>query len=121
MPSAETAEEKKLYSGIINQNSDILLQLINDILEISRIESGNMSFEFRPCSLNSLVEDVYKSCLLQVPAAVEFIECTLSEDMIIETDVMRLRQVLMNFVRDNFLFILYNEFYMGCVLLVNSR
>jgi two-component system sensor histidine kinase len=42
--------------------------------------------------------------LLQVPAAVEFIECTLSEDMIIETDVMRLRQVLMNFVSNAFKF-----------------
>lgn len=97
-------DEKLEYIHIINSNCELLLKLINDILEISRIESGNMSFEFRPCSLNSLVEDVYKSCLLQVPAAVEFIECTLSEDMIIETDVMRLRQVLMNFVSNAFKF-----------------
>lgn len=41
LPSAETAEEKKLYSGIINQNSDILLQLINDILDLSKIGGRN--------------------------------------------------------------------------------
>lgn len=36
LPSAETLEEEKLYSSIINQNSEILLQLINDILDLSR-------------------------------------------------------------------------------------
>ena len=42
-------EERLEYIGSINKNSDLLLKLINDILELSRIESGYMSFEYEKC------------------------------------------------------------------------
>ena len=59
MPSAETAEEKKLYSDIINQNSDILLQLINDILDLSKIEAGTLEYIKRPMNLGEVCRTIY--------------------------------------------------------------
>ena len=40
-------EEKQEFISIINDNTDLLLKLVNDVLELSRIESGNMSFNYR--------------------------------------------------------------------------
>lgn len=59
LPSAETAEEKKLYSDIINQNSDILLQLINDILDLSKIEAGTLEYIKRPMNLGEVCRTIY--------------------------------------------------------------
>lgn len=42
----EAQEEKEEYIGIIRKNSNVLLQLINDILDLSRIESGNQRYIF---------------------------------------------------------------------------
>lgn len=93
-------EEKRDYITAINTNCELLLKLINDILEISRIESGNMSFSFAPCSVNKLVEDVYQMNVLIVPSSISFIKETLAEDITLTTDCARLKQVLVNFVNN---------------------
>ena len=97
-------EDKQEYIRIININCELLLKLINDILEISRIESGNMSFEFETCNLNDLVEDIYKMCVLQTPPNVEFKTLTPVDSLCIDTDAMRVKQVIMNFVNNAFKF-----------------
>lgn len=52
--------ERLEYIGSINKNSDLLLKLINDILELSRIESGYMSFEYEKCFVSELVDSIYR-------------------------------------------------------------
>lgn len=96
--------EKREFITTINTNCELLLKLINDILEISRIESGNMSFVFEDCSINKLVEDIYQMNYLTVPPAVSFIKETLAEDIVLSTDSARLKQVLVNFVNNAFKF-----------------
>ena len=93
-------EEKKDFITAINTNCELLLKLINDILEISRIESGNMSFSFAPCSVNKLVEDIYQMNILITPPSISFIKETLAEDITLTTDCTRLKQVLVNFVNN---------------------
>lgn len=97
-------EDKLEYIRIINKNCELLLKLINDILEISRIESGHMAFVFEPCNLNDIVNDVYGMCLLQTPPQVEFIKNIPTEPIYLNTDMMRLEQVLVNFVNNAFKF-----------------
>ena len=97
-------EEKIGYIQIINKNCELLLKLINDILEISRIESGNMSFNFEPCELNGLVDDIYDMCQLQTPADVRFVKRQLPEALYLDTDIVRLKQVIVNFINNAFKF-----------------
>ena len=98
LPSAETAEEKKLYSGIINQNSDILLQLINDILDLSKIEAGTFDFYPALIDVNQTLEEIEQSMQLRLrhnnvtfTFAERLSQCTLY------TDKNRLIQLLANF------------------------
>ncbi|MDD6209946.1 MAG: histidine kinase dimerization/phospho-acceptor domain-containing protein, partial [Bacteroidales bacterium] len=97
-------EEKTEFIGTINKNCELLLKLINDILEISRIESGNMSFTLEPCNLNELAVEIYDMCRLQAPSGVSFIKNTPETPVYIETDTMRLKQVIVNFVNNAFKF-----------------
>lgn len=93
-------EEKREFITTINKNCELLLKLINDILEISRIESGSMSFVFELHSINQIIDDIYQMNYLIVPPSVSFIKETLSEDIMITTDSARLKQVLVNFVNN---------------------
>ena len=52
-------EEKADFINTINTNCELLLKLINDILELSRIESGNMTFSYSTCNLNNWVDSMY--------------------------------------------------------------
>ena len=97
-------EEKKEFITTINTNCELLLKLINDILEISRIESGNMSFVMDLHSINTIVEEVYQMNYLAVPSSVTFCKELLAEDIILMTDAARLKQVLVNFVNNAFKF-----------------
>lgn len=54
-------EEKQEFISIINDNTDLLLKLVNDVLELSRIESGNMSFNYREESVRSLLNSIYNT------------------------------------------------------------
>ena len=51
--------DKQLFAKTINQSCDLLLVLINDILEVSRLQSGQMKFEKESCSVKELVDDLY--------------------------------------------------------------
>ena len=91
-------EEKKEYIGIINQNTEVLLNLINDILELSRIDSGSASFTWQDKDVRTLLYTLYQTFSVQIKPGLKF-QCDFpEEDFTINVDVMRLQQVIGNFL-----------------------
>ena len=93
-------EDKQQYIDIINTNSELLLKLINDILELSRIESGYMSFKIEKCSVEELINEVYSTHKVLIPSHLEFLKETDAVDAEVEIDRGRLTQVLTNFLNN---------------------
>ncbi|RHJ87618.1 HAMP domain-containing sensor histidine kinase [Parabacteroides sp. AM08-6] len=93
-------EEKSEFTDLISKNSDLLLKLINDILDLSRIESGRISFTFENHNLSKLIEDVYNTHHLLMPENVELRKKMPETPAIIHTDWFRLTQVLTNFINN---------------------
>jgi signal transduction histidine kinase len=60
LTQSEDPEEKEMFKQVIEQNSDQLLQLVGDILELSRLESGDLSFHWEEVDLNGMMEDLYQ-------------------------------------------------------------
>ena len=83
---------------LINTNSDLLLNLINDILDLSRIESGRMSFSFQQYSLNELISTIYQTFQVLMPENVELRMQIPEKSISIPTDKLRLTQVITNFL-----------------------
>ena len=86
-------EERENFTELINTNSDLLLNLINDILDLSRIESGRMSFSFQQYSLNELISTIYQTFQVLMPENVELRMQIPEKSISIPTDKFRLTQV----------------------------
>jgi len=93
-------EERCEYIKTINRNSDLLLSLINDILELSRLESGYMSFEFALCRMSELVDEIYQTHQMLVPEYLEFIKEPDAVQVEVNVDKGRLIQVIANFLNN---------------------
>ena len=98
LPTADTPEEQKLYSDIINQNSDILLQLINDILDLSKIEAGTLEYVKRPINLGEVCRTIYAVHKERITGGVDFIFDNGEEDLQMEGDPNRIMQIITNFI-----------------------
>ncbi|WP_044270645.1 ATP-binding protein [Bacteroides timonensis] len=93
-------EERLEYIGSINKNSDLLLKLINDILELSRIESGYMSFEYEKCFVSELIDSIYMTHQMLIPEQLEFIKELDAVQVEVMVDKGRLTQVVTNFLNN---------------------
>lgn len=91
-------EEKQEFVDIINLNNDLLLNLINDILEMSRIESDSVSFVLSKADVRTVVCACYQTFSVQIKPSLEFLQDFPEEDATICIDTMRLQQVITNFL-----------------------
>jgi signal transduction histidine kinase len=91
-----TTGEMNEYNSIINSNASMLLHLINDILDLSRLEAGKDKLELADCDIVSAAHMALESVAVTSKSGVEFkFDCPF-EMYIMETDIHRLRQVLIN-------------------------
>ena len=95
---SDDAEERKTYYNIVNANNERLLQLINEILDLSKIESGTIEFSFGPASLHNLCREVHDAHIFRTPQGVSLVYESSDESLMIETDKNRVFQVISNLI-----------------------
>ena len=98
---AFSKEDVQQFVDTININCSLLLALVNDVLDLSRIEAGTMEFKFTDYDLNGIMREVYESQRLSMPEEVE-LRLQMPEDtsLIMKTDVVRLEQVINNLINN---------------------
>ena len=99
---AETAdpEERHEFVEIIDSNNRMLLQLISDILDLAKIESGTMDFKFADMSIKEVINEIVTSFRIKMPDNVALIAPKDSPECQIYSDRMRLTQVISNFLNN---------------------
>ena len=101
MGSANTEEEKTQYQEIIKMNADLLMQLVNDILDMSKIEAGTLEFVYSTVDINLLLSDLQRLFQMRINDAggkVQIIAEPSLSSCLIQTDRNRVAQVISNFV-----------------------
>lgn len=102
MGSANTEEEEKTqYQEIIKMNADLLMQLVNDILDMSKIEAGTLEFVYSTVDINLLLSDLQRLFQMRINDAggkVQIIAEPSLSSCLIQTDRNRVAQVISNFV-----------------------
>lgn len=98
LTSTENAAEKELYNSLIGHNNKLLLNLINDVIDLSKIESGYL--ELRPdwVNLSELLDESVAEYAHQVPSGVELLTNYPAHDSLVELDSLRIKQILSNFL-----------------------
>lgn len=91
-----TLEEQQEYVEVIQTNSDLLLRLINDILDISRLETGRLKFAYEKCDVIDLCQKILSTTSYTKKTRVEYSLKTSFQHYELETDVQRLQQILIN-------------------------
>ena len=113
MTMADNAADEKLYSDIINQNSEILLQLINDILDLAKIEAGTLEYVRYPMDLGELCRNVYEMHKDRVQTGVVLILDNKDTSLIINEDQNRIMQVVTNLITNAIKFTFKGEIRFG--------
>ncbi|MCP3893137.1 ATP-binding protein [Bacteroides neonati] len=98
---AKTDEEKRQYLEIVKTNNELLLQLVNDILDISKIEAGTLEFVYSDVDINLLMSDLEQLFSMKVSemgVQTKIVRDTVSSPCTMYTDRNRLAQVISNFI-----------------------
>ena len=113
---AQEESERAQYIGIVEENNELLLQLISDILDLSKIEAGTFEFVYDRVDVRQLCEDVVTSLRVKVPAGVDLRIASNLPECWVYSDKNRLRQVISNFVNNAFKFTTSGEIAVGYTL-----
>ena len=96
----ENPEERKQYQTIVEENNELLLQLISDILDLSKMEAGTFDFVERELDVNLLCEDMVRTMQLKAKPGVDVIFERHLPECVIVSDRNRLNQVIANFINN---------------------
>lgn len=109
IPEAQSAEELEEFLNIINENGKHLLKLMNDIIDLSKIEAGMFQFDIADVSLNTIIDEVVQLCAMNEKVTtgnviVKSQKGLENEQDIIFVDSTRLKQILINLTVNAFKF-----------------
>ena len=113
MTTTDNREDEKLYSEIINQNSDVLLQLINDILDLSKIEAGTIEYIKQPMDLGEMCRNVYEIHKGRVQEGVTLTLDNENDSLMINEDKNRILQLITNLITNAIKFTYEGEIHFG--------
>ena len=92
-------DEVRQFIDTINTNCEMLLVLINDVLDLARIEAGSMEFDMGSYALKDIIEQVYAAHSYRTSTDLQLLmECPAGDQQMIETDLNRLKQVFNNLI-----------------------
>lgn len=89
-------EDRKEFIRIINNNSDLLLDLVNDVIDLSRLESGSYNLSVKECNIYECCRNAEKSVQQKVQPGVKLTFTCSDKDYVMKTDLLRLQQLLLN-------------------------
>ncbi|MDR1624506.1 MAG: response regulator [Tannerellaceae bacterium] len=100
LASTDDPDEREEYVGIIHTNNELLLQLINDILDLAKIEAGTLEFVFTDVDVNRLFADIEQTSRIKARNTVQVLFEDKAAYCVIRTDKNRLLQVITNFLNN---------------------
>jgi signal transduction histidine kinase len=109
-------EDKKLFEGHITKNSDYLLQLIEDIIDVSKIESNQLTIRTKEFDALPVISHILQSFQLAVPAEqnLRFVLNIDEKSFFVKFDVLRFEQILRNLLSNAVKFTDQGEIEVGC-------
>lgn len=108
-------EEKATMLEIINTNNELLLKLVNDVLEISRLDSGNLSFDIKECDITKIVKEIYMTYQTLIQPSLNFLlELDETVSLPANIDSLRFTQVISNFLNNANKFTKKGTITLGC-------
>lgn len=100
LTETEDMKDRKQYMAIVQENTELLLQLISDILDLSKMESGAFEFVKSDTDVNLLCSEIIRSLRMEVPAGVELVFEECLPGCHVWADKNRLNQVISNFINN---------------------
>ena len=100
LTETEDMKDRKQYMAIVQENTELLLQLISDILDLSKMESGAFEFVMSDTDVNLLCSEIIRSLRMKVPAGVELVFEECLPGCHVWADKNRLNQVISNFINN---------------------
>ena len=100
LAETDSRNERQEYIKIVQENNELLLQLISDILDLSKIEAGTFNFVYTNVDVNETCAEIIKSMSMKVSKGVELIFEEPLPECYLYTDKNRFTQVISNFINN---------------------
>ena len=114
-------QKKDEYVDIIINKGHLLLNLINDVLDIAKIEANELSIKQEACNLNEILNDVYESFTQSISTNIDFTITESQENTIIKSDSSRIKQIMLNLVSNAIKFTNDGEIKLGFTIIEDTN
>lgn len=100
LADTDNKNERHEYMAIVRENNELLLQLISDILDLSKIEAGTFDFVFGDIDVNRMFDEIALAYSIKVPEGIKLLRSGHQDECHLHSDKNRLTQVITNFINN---------------------